>query len=233
MTFWNSFALIVSLSACGSSPPRALPSASSEPRAEAWGNDACGTEAPGPKLAFATGPRGGGRGEELLGRVTLRPNDLPARIVIGDRAFDLRAFFRRCHEGRLQFLGVGITIGSRDLAIGFSPPLPAYEGIPRTANACELDLTTFRAASCPKDDRCRTYAALEAFHACSNQMSIPLGSRMQPPSEEERARGVTNVIFQDQIGVASYQADPVTGDFTEMTLERRVVRSETNPRLHD
>jgi hypothetical protein len=173
-------------------------------------------------------------GEKLLGQVVLTPDRaMPSIIEIGDRSVDVRATFRRCHDGRLQFLGVGIAHGGRDHGVGFSPPLSFHVGMPRKANACDLDLEAFRAAQCPGDSRCKSYAGLQELHACSNQMALVLFERTQPPTPAEKARGVTEVIFRDQVGVSWFKADPVTGNWTEMTLERRIVRSEVNPRLHD
>jgi hypothetical protein len=231
--------LLLWAAGCGSSSttPVTAPSTTTgpaEPRAEAWGNEPCGAKTPGPPLAFATGPTSGALGEKLLGSVTLPPErQLPATIAIGDRDFEVRAFFRRCYEGRLQFLGVGITVDSNDKAIGFSPPLPVYGEIPRKANTCVLDLVKFNAESCPGHDHCGEYPGLTELNACSNQMYIQVSTRSEPPNAEEKARGVTAVVYSDQVGVASYKADPVSGDFTEMTLERRVVRSESNPSMLD
>jgi hypothetical protein len=171
---------------------------------------------------------------QLLGSVTLTPErHLPATIAIGDRKFDVRAFFRKCYEGRLQFLGVGITHDGSDKAIGFSPPLAVYADLPRKANACVIDLAKFSADSCPRHAQCGKYTGMTELHACSNQMFIQLSSRSEPPNAEEKSRGVTAVIYSDQLAVTSYKTAPISGDFTEMTLERRIVRGEDNPSMHD
>lgn len=235
--------LVLGAIGCGSSSPtpaaapNAVPStttSSAELRAEQWGNEPCDDKASGAYLPFATGPTGTGAGEQLLGSVTLtHDQQLPATIALGDRQFDVRAFFRKCYEGRLQFLGVGITHDGSDKAIGFSPPLAVYADLPRKANACVIDLARFRADSCPGHTDCGKYTGITELHGCSNQMYIQISTRSDPPSAEEQSRGVTSVVYSDMVGVASYKTDPKSGDFIEMSLARRIVRSEYNPSMLD
>lgn len=134
---------------------------------------------------------------------------------------------------KLQFSGVGITHDGGDKAIGFSPPLAVYADLPRKANACVVDLAKFRADRCPGDPRCNDYGDVTETEVCSNQTFLELSSRTEPPTAEERSRGIVSVTYRDQVGVASYKLDPISGDLSEMTLERRIVRSEDDPSKHD
>lgn len=167
--------------------------------------------------------------EQELGQWTVDASaKFPLEVMLGDKLFRVTSPVRRCDgDGRMHFLGVQVeSNGLR--TIGFTPPLAKYDGFGAPTNHCQIDPAAYCKATCvagsPCDPKCTTMHAMPVLYACTNPITHELARTTEPPTDDEKRRGISEVNVVERLAVRSYEADIATGTWKSLSLVRERVR---------